>query len=787
MAYFNGWKKSKYVVVAILMLSLIATYALPMTVYADDLPKPVESDYENKAQSEIDPALTDKVDEAQDQEKIAEDAAKKAADQAAKAAEELKKAQDAADAAAGIGDGAQDGAQDAEDLYDEGSQFVDDAETDIEDDIDVAKDAIEDKAEVASDAADEAAKAAKDAEDARIAAQAATDAATAEAAAKEAADAAKIAADKSSEAETAYQDAQKILDDAKKAYDDAVLAANTKIDGYNDEIDEYQNTINNLKLATLRAEYDAAEKATMDASDAAKLAADEAQKAADASELAANAAINYYVNPAQVAYDKSLKDQEAANAAKLAAEQAIKDQEAVAAAKAAAYNAIIGSTSATAKAAQDAIVAQKKIEMDAAAKAYSDLSKAKRKWQKFWNTGEYRAWKDAQNTYSKSQSDSAYNNAITAALNATPEHTALVAAQSAVAIAKVEAAKKAQELANAQKDSTEKQAALNSAIKTRDDYLSDIKAAVGDADTAKILEALEKAIDASEADVNETIYDEDLYGWASDVKDDTWWKIWHWDVYKDAKGTVDDINEEYTKDQFTEWLDKTFPWVHKVKNTDEIIAMAEEAYRQELKLHEEELAFNEAYIAEMHAVKAAEAAKKQAEAAELAVKLAEAKEKLAQAESDLADAKERVNALDELKYVDTTVADAALKAAEKLVAEAKQDAIDAKEDADQAAADAEIAQAEADELERLAQTHSSRRNNRTITVAEEVVPEAPVTETAITVTETAIAPVETVAVLDDAIPAGPLPKTGGVPALLLYGLGTLLAGGGFALKRKENK
>jgi len=58
----------------------------------------------------------------------------------------------------------------------------------------------------------------------------------------------------------------------------------------------------------------------------------------------------------------------------------------------------------------------------------------------------------------------------------------------------------------------------------------------------------------------------------------------------------------------------------------------------------------------------------------------------------------------------------------------------------------------------------------------------------IVATEPAIAPVasiEETAVLDEAIPAGPLPKTGGVPALLLYGLGTLLAGGGFALKRKE--
>lgn len=40
---------------------------------------------------------------------------------------------------------------------------------------------------------------------------------------------------------------------------------------------------------------------------------------------------------------------------------------------------------------------------------------------------------------------------------------------------------------------------------------------------------------------------------------------------------------------------------------------------------------------------------------------------------------------------------------------------------------------------------------------------------------------------EEAIPAGELPKTGGTPALLLYGLGALLAGSGLALRRKEKK
>lgn len=40
---------------------------------------------------------------------------------------------------------------------------------------------------------------------------------------------------------------------------------------------------------------------------------------------------------------------------------------------------------------------------------------------------------------------------------------------------------------------------------------------------------------------------------------------------------------------------------------------------------------------------------------------------------------------------------------------------------------------------------------------------------------------------DDQIPAAPLPRTGGLDSLLIYGLGALLAGGGLFLRRRENK
>ena len=70
--------------------------------------------------------------------------------------------------------------------------------------------------------------------------------------------------------------------------------------------------------------------------------------------------------------------------------------------------------------------------------------------------------------------------------------------------------------------------------------------------------------------------------------------------------------------------------------------------------------------------------------------------------------------------------------------------------------------------------------NKNTTIVEDVTPASPVTPEAIT-------PPETSSVIDDVIPAGPLPKTGGVAPYLIYGLGLLLAGGGVAMKRKSKK
>ncbi|WP_227018994.1 DUF7507 domain-containing protein [Sinanaerobacter chloroacetimidivorans] len=67
---------------------------------------------------------------------------------------------------------------------------------------------------------------------------------------------------------------------------------------------------------------------------------------------------------------------------------------------------------------------------------------------------------------------------------------------------------------------------------------------------------------------------------------------------------------------------------------------------------------------------------------------------------------------------------------------------------------------------------SRNRTGSTVLIAEEEIPAAPIA------TEEAV-------VLNDVIPAGQLPKTGGIDSLLLYGLGALLAGGGFAMKRRD--
>ncbi len=73
-----------------------------------------------------------------------------------------------------------------------------------------------------------------------------------------------------------------------------------------------------------------------------------------------------------------------------------------------------------------------------------------------------------------------------------------------------------------------------------------------------------------------------------------------------------------------------------------------------------------------------------------------------------------------------------------------------------------------------------RGSSRTSTaIVEEPVPAAPVTPEAIDNGEMTI--------LNEEAPAGPLPKTGGIPSLLLYGLGALLAGGGAALKLRSRK
>ncbi|HML38564.1 MAG TPA: hypothetical protein PKA19_14280 [Bacillota bacterium] len=80
--------------------------------------------------------------------------------------------------------------------------------------------------------------------------------------------------------------------------------------------------------------------------------------------------------------------------------------------------------------------------------------------------------------------------------------------------------------------------------------------------------------------------------------------------------------------------------------------------------------------------------------------------------------------------------------------------------------------------------HGGRGNKHSstpdTTITPEQVPAAPVEQES-------QKPADPVIMDDAAVPAGPLPKTGGLDALILYGLGALLAGGGTAIKLKNRK
>lgn len=235
------------------------------------------------------------------------------------------------------------------------------------------------------------------------------------------------------------------------------------------------------------------------------------------------------------------------------------------------------------------------------------------------------------------------------------------------------------------------------------------------------------------------------------------------------------INTEYTQKNFTDWLNKAFPWIHEVKDTDKIIAAAEVAYRAELKLHEEEMATNEAYLAKLESDKAEEvAAAKMLAAKEANEKVAMEAEKLAKAEADLQAAKDRVAKLEKLK-LDTEAAAIDLGRALDLVGKAKADAGAAQEAAAVADADAKAAQDIADALKPAAPT--SHRSNSIVAVIAE--PETPLAEMP---TVTAIEIEKEIANQD--VPMVALPETSGTAPLLIYMLGLLFVAGGIVLKRR---
>ena len=73
-------------------------------------------------------------------------------------------------------------------------------------------------------------------------------------------------------------------------------------------------------------------------------------------------------------------------------------------------------------------------------------------------------------------------------------------------------------------------------------------------------------------------------------------------------------------------------------------------------------------------------------------------------------------------------------------------------------------------------TTTGRNRTATTTIADDAIPAASIPAAPIA---------EEIPILEEEIPEAPLPLTGGVPAMLLFGLGSLLAGAGALLRRKE--
>ena len=700
---------------AAVMVSYTPAVSYGWTSYDDLSEKYGSEEQYNDNESAISKEITDKVAEAADKAGEALEAAGKAAEAAGEAATEAAKA-DAAlngtEAAEGVE--AKDGAADVADSADkkkgtavsthgEGEKYIKTTEKEIKDAVDTAVGKVEGYATAAETAQGKAEAAQKKAEQAKAAAFAADTKKDADKAAKEAKAAAKEADAELKNAETARDNAKTELKNAKEAFETAKKAAEEKVAEYNTNIGNLGGAIakQEAELAALEKAFHEAEANAKAAEAKAKTAKENAETANTAAQDAANAVLNFDVNPKKAEADRISGE---LTAAKGAEAQALANRNAAVEAEGnahSAYEAIVTSTTEAARAAQDKVVERKQAAYDKAKSDWDDLKWYEKEAQKiaayvggvFTDVdNDYTRYVKAEQAWDEAKSTKAYDAAVTAALQATPEWQAWDAAKAAIPgyEAAYEAAQKA--AGEKQTELNNASAALSGAEGTRDAYIAALKAELdkpeNNADVEKaIVDALKAEILEKNASVNEAQLDRYIWSRVEGVKDLIGWFDKDGIGAFEASETRGIIDRKYNCE---DWLNATGLGSY-FTDTDDAIEATEAAYKAALLVAEQKLAMNEAYAEGTHAAKALAAAQASYEAAQASADLADASKKLEEARAKYNAAKKTVDELSKLA-IDLSSAEQKLKDAEKAVERAENAVTAAKKAKD--AADLAAKQAE---------------------------------------------------------------------------------------------
>lgn len=694
---------------AAVMVSYTPAVSYGWTSYDDLSEKYGSEEQYNDNESAISKEITDKVAEAAEKAGEAVEAAGKAAEAAGEAATEAAKADaalngtdaaegaEAKDGAADVADSA-DGKKDtAVSTHSDGEKYIAKTEKEIKDAVDTAVGKVEGYANAAETAQGKAEAAQQKAEQAKAAAFAADTKKDADKAAKEAKAAAAEAATELQNAETARDNAKTELKNAKEAFETAKKAAVEKVNEYNTTIGNLGGEIakQEAELAALEKAFHEAEANAKAAEAKAKTAKENAETANTAAQDAANAVLNFDVNPKKAEADRISGE---LTAAKGAEAQALANRNAAVEAEGnahSAYEAIVTSTTEAARAAQDAVVAEKQAAYDKAKSDWDDLSWLQKEAQKIADLfvdNKYTRYVKAERALNEARSTEAYDAAVTAALQATPEWQAWDAAKAAIPgyEAAYEAAQKA--AGEKQTELNNASAALSGAEGTRDAYIAALKAELdkpeNNADVEKaIVDALKAEILEKNASVNEAQLDRYIWSRVEGVKDLIGWFDKDGIGAFEASETRGIIDRKYNCE---DWLNATGLGSY-FTDTDDAIEATEAAYKAALLVAEQKLAMNEAYAEGTHAAKALAAAQASYEAAQASADLADASKKLEEARAKYNAAKKTVDELSKLA-IDLSSAEQKLKDAEKAVERAENAVTAAKKAKD--AADLAAKQAE---------------------------------------------------------------------------------------------